>query len=132
MNDRLYFLLGDLFSNMLVGAIVASLCAWMVSTEWNMLVAMLVGMPLGMLLALVLGLVLLFRYFGANEVMVPTMLTGMFTGMLVCMIAAMQTLPIGLSALLGALIGAFTLCFCNYSDYLIRGVKVSQNQSEQE
>ncbi len=125
MNDNVYFLIGDVASNILVGAAVAVLCNLMISTDWNMFLAMLVGMPFGMILALVMGLLLLFRYFGAHEVMVPTMLTGMMTGMLASMVAAMQPFTIGLAALLGAFTGIFTLGFCHYSDYLIRGSKSS-------
>jgi len=121
MNDKLYFILGDIFSNLLVGISAAIVSVSLINPEWPMIIAMLVGMPLGMLLALLLGLFLLYRYFGANEVMIPTMLSGMVAGMLSAMGAAMSTLTLAQAALLGAGVGALMLAFCSYSDYLIRG-----------
>ena len=130
MNDRFYFLLGDILSNMLVGAAAAAVCALLIDPDWNMLLAMLLGMPLGMLLALLLGLFLLYRYFGANEVMVPTMLSGMAAGMLTAMTAAMQPLSVSSAALCGALVGLAILGFCYYSDYLIRGEHLRKGSRE--
>lgn len=120
MNDRCYFLLGDSLTNIVIGAFSALLCVTLIDTDWNMVLAMLVGMPLGMLLALILGLLVFFRYFGANEVMVPSMLTGMTAGMLVSMLAAMQPTSYSKAAVLGAITGLVVLAFCYYSDYLIR------------
>ena len=78
--DRFYFLLGDVAANVLVGALVGVVCAAIVSPGWNMFVSMLGCMVLGMLLASLLAVPLM-RWFGAMEVMVPTMLGGMLSGM---------------------------------------------------
>ncbi len=121
MPDRLYFLLGDLLSNIVVGALAALVSALLVNPTWNMFVAMLLCMILGMLIAVVSGTFVFMRYFGAMEVMVPIMLGGMIAGMVVGMRAAM--LPVGVweAAKLGAGIGLIALLFCAYANYLIRG-----------
>ncbi len=121
MPDRLYFILGDIASNLATGAIVGLVCHLFVSTNWNMVVAMLLAMPVGMVLALILGLLLFYRYFGANEVMVPTMLTGMLSGMLVAMLLAMKPVSLMTAMGSGAATGLVCLVFCSYCDYLIRG-----------
>lgn len=120
MSDRLYFLFGDVLSNVLVGTLAALVCVPVVSPEWNMFVAMVVCMPLGMLTAVVLGTFLI-RWFGAMEVMVPTMLGGMTAGMVVGMACAMTPIDAGWAVRAGALIGLVALVFCRYADYLIRG-----------
>ena len=58
MDDRLYFIFGDLFSNCAVGALVGLVLAGLVGDGWNMLLAMLVGMGMGMILGLPLAIVL--------------------------------------------------------------------------
>lgn len=121
MPDRLYFIFGDIASNLITGAMVGMICYLFINTNWNMMVAMLIAMPVGMFLALVLGLLLFYRYFGANEVMVPTMLTGMLSGMLVAMLLAMKPLSLIVAMGYGAITGLICLLFCNYCDYLIRG-----------
>jgi len=83
MESRIYYLLGDLFSCALVSVVVAVLCAYIFSSAWPMPVLMLVSMVLGMFLALVLNIAGgLIYFFGAMEIMVPTMLVGMFAGMM--------------------------------------------------
>ncbi len=124
MPDSVYFLIGDLVSNMVVGACAALLCWAFIDPSWNMLVAMLVAMPVGMLVALVLGVLVFMRYFGAMEIMVPTMLGGMLAGMLVGMNAAMMPVAAWSAAKHGALIGLLVLAFCSYASYLIKGVTV--------
>lgn len=85
MDSRLYFVLGDLFSCILVGAVVGWISC-VAFAGWNMWLAMIVAMPLGMLLATLLwfplGII-----FGAMEVMIPTMFSGMASGMLLGMSA---------------------------------------------
>ncbi len=82
MDSRLYFVLGDLAANLLVGALAGWLSAVVIGTGWNMFLAMFLAMGLGMLV----GLVLFFPLgmaFGAMEVMLPTMFSGMLAGMVV-------------------------------------------------
>lgn len=125
MSDRWYFLLGDIISNLSVGAAAGVLSVLFVDTEWNMFSGMLVGMGCGMLVALLLGPLLFMRYFGAMEVMVPTMLGGMLSGMLVGMGAAMVDYSLYEALSRGAVIGLVVLIFCAYANYLISGAAKS-------
>ncbi len=131
MNDRLYFLFGDVVSNVVVGAAAGLLCCLLVSPAWNMLIAMLVCMPLGMVLAMVLSPFLI-RWFGAMEVMVPTMLGGMLAAMFVGMASAMMPIGIGEALRAGALAGLIALAFCRYADYLIRGSQRMRREGDRE
>lgn len=97
MDSRLYFVLGDLASNLLVGALAGWLSALVIGVGWNMWLAMFLAMALGMLV----GLVLFFPLgmaFGAMEVMLPTMFSGMLSGMVVGMWTAMHPVS-GVTAL---------------------------------
>ena len=49
MDSRLYFILGDLVSNLLVGAIAGWLAALVIVTGWHMIPAMFLAMAVGML-----------------------------------------------------------------------------------
>ncbi len=88
MDQRLYFVLGDLALNILAGALIGWLIWLITPAAWNMWPAMLLGMFLGMLFAAILfipaGI-----FFGAMEVMMPLMLTGMVSGMVIAMRAGM-------------------------------------------
>ena len=81
METRLYFVLGDLFANVLVASAAAGLCTWLIGGSWGMLPGMLTGMLLGMLVAMLISLPLLSPLLGVMEVMSPCMLSGMFGGM---------------------------------------------------
>ena len=118
MERRLYFMVGDLLAVTVVGALAGVLMTAVIGTGWNMLVAMLVGMALGMLVALP-GSFAFMPFFGAMEVMVPTMLAGMLSGMWVGMFAAMTPLSAGAGLRFGALIGLFAwLCTTTLNAFL--------------
>ena len=121
MPNRIYFLLGDLLSNLTVGAIAAALSVLFIDAQWNMFTGMVLGMACGMVVAILLGPLLFMRYFGAMEVMVPTMLGGMLSGMVVGMGAAMMDYTLIDAVKHGAAIGFVVLVFCAYANYLIRG-----------
>ena len=104
MDNRLYFIFGDLVSNVTAGVISALGAALLVGTGWNMLVAMLVMMALAMALCLFLSLALGIL-FGAMEIMVPMMLSGMFGGMFGGMWLAMAEVPLAHLAWLGTITG---------------------------
>ncbi len=112
MDNRLYFVAGDFFSNILVGLSAALANAAMISSHWPMPAAMIISMVLGMIIAILLNFVLLLRYFGAMEVMLPTMLSGMLAGMAAGMTASMTDLSLGSAALLGCFIGACVCVYC--------------------
>lgn len=84
METRAYFLFGDLFGNLIVGALAAIVCGYLFS-GWPMIVGMIVAMFLGMIISTVLTLAVLLKWFGAMEVMLPVMTTGMFSSMVVVM-----------------------------------------------
>ena len=114
METRPYFLFGDCFSNALIGAISGYAgVAWMPHALgfWP---GMLISMAAAMLLAMLLALTLLLRWFGAHEVMVPTMIGGMSANMSVCVLAHRYGLGALDGAMLGALIGLGVL-FLTYA-----------------
>ena len=123
MDSRLYFVLGDLAGNILVGAVAGWLSALVIVTGWHMVPAMFLAMALGMLV----GLVLFFPLgmaFGAMEVMVPTMFSGMLAGMAIGMWAAMHPVA-GIDALLAGgscgLLGIIVVWLLNHA---VRGRRV--------
>ena len=99
MEKRLYFIFGDILSNAAIGGLTGLGAAGLVSTGWNMLIGMGIGMLVGMGMSF-LALLIFCPFFGAMEVMLPTMLAGMLLGMA----AAMQTLSQSQAAGIGAMI----------------------------
>lgn len=121
MDKRLFYVVGDLVANVIIGVIVA-LTAWaIVGPTWNMWLSMGSMMALGM----VLGLVLFFPFsikLGAHETMIPAMYTGMWAGMFVGMIASMMPLTLRHAAELGAMVGAAEIIFIWIVNTLLRGI----------
>ena len=109
MEHRIYFIIGDILSVATTGAAVSLACLALTPSDWNMFIAMLAGMAIGMITALVISGALFVRYFGAMEVMVPSMLTGMFTGMFISMAATMSSPTYSASACFGVVTGLITL-----------------------
>ena len=120
MQDRTYFLLGDIVSNASVGALAGLAAHWLVNPGWWMLPAMVVAMVLGMVIASVAAVPFM-RWFGAMEVMLPTMLGGMLAGMVVGMAGAMHPVSTATAIKTGALVGLLAWGACSYVDYLLRG-----------
>ena len=56
MDSRLYFVLGDLGGNILIGLVVGWSCAMLVAVGWPMFMTMLLTMAIGMLLGLIFWL----------------------------------------------------------------------------
>ncbi len=108
MEKRPYFVLGDIFSNVFVGALVGLAASAMVGEGWNMVVGMAGGMGVGMVLAL-LSLLVFCPLFGALEVMLPVMLSGMASGMGVGMLASGRALCGSSATGLGALMGGVVI-----------------------
>jgi hypothetical protein len=122
MDSRLYFVLGDLGSNVLIGLVVGWLSALLVGVGWNMYLAMVVTMVLGM----VVGTILWFPlgiFFGAMELMLPAMLTGMASGMVVGMWAAMVPLGPNEAATIGAVCGLSSIVLVWIINNSMRGVR---------
>lgn len=122
MDSRLYFVLGDLAGNLLVGLAAGWLCSVIVGTGWNMFFTMLFTMALGM----VVGLMLFFPLgilFGAMEVMVPLMFTGMVSGMVVGMWCTMAPLSTSAAAFYGAICGLVSIVSIWIINNTVRGVR---------
>ncbi len=120
MDNRLYFIVGDLLVNILTGALVGLVCNLLIDTSWNMWVAMFVAMAIGMAMALLMffpaGML-----FGAMEVMVPQMQSGMWAGMVVGMWAAMHPLGNIAAIEVGALCGLAVIIIIWGLNSLLRG-----------
>jgi len=121
MDNRLYFVFGDLVSNIVIGALVGAVAVLLVSTGWNMWLAMVLMMVVGMVLSLVAAFGFIF-FFGAMEVMVPAMQTGMWSGMAVGMWQAMAPLSVTQGALVGAVTGLLVLNVTWVANTALRGV----------
>lgn len=127
MDSRLYFVLGDLFSNILVGVVAGWLAALVVGEGWNMFLAMVLAMVIGMAVGTILWLPL-GTLFGAMEVMLPTMFGGMLSGMVVGMWAAMA--PVGgfAAALVGGVCGLLSIVIVWVMNNTLRGVRTTPGE----
>lgn len=107
---RPYFVLGDIFTNVVAGTGAALCVSALVGARWNLLLAMAAGMVVGMLASSLVAL-LFMPLFGAFEVMLPSMLTGMISGMLAGMLESMRGLsPAGATGW-GALSGVASIAW---------------------
>ncbi|MGE0384392.1 MAG: hypothetical protein AB7Q97_06635 [Gammaproteobacteria bacterium] len=120
MNDRLYFLGGDILSNAGTGVLAGLVSAAIVDTGWHAVLAVPLCVVACLLLSMVVGPFVFMRYFGAMEVVVPNLLTAATTAAVVGARAAMVPYPALQAAWHGAIIGLAVLAFTRYCDYLIR------------
>ena len=81
MEKRLYFIAGDLFSNIVVGIVATGVTTLLIGGNMPMLPGMLAGMVVGMILAMGISMGVLAPRLGIMEVMMPCMVTGMVGGM---------------------------------------------------
>jgi hypothetical protein len=128
MDDRLYFVLGDLLANIVMGALVGAVAVWLVGSGWNMWLAMLLMMALGMVLGLAGALGFGFL-FGAMEIMVPVMQTGMWSGMVVGMWQTMAPLSATQGALVGGVTGVMVLNVVWVANTALRGVVLEHGET---
>lgn len=124
MDNRLYFVLGDLFANIIVGLLVGGLSWLIVSTGWNMWLAMVLMMAVGMLAALILWIPVGIQ-FGAIEAMVPAMLSGMLSGMVLGMWCAMVALSGTAASAIGGVCGLVGIVFIWVANNSLRGISAS-------
>ena len=124
MDHRLYFIIGDLLSNISVGILMAVLATLLISTGWNMFIAMALMMLFAMVLCLFLAL-LLGSFFGAHEIMVPVMFSGMFSGMLSGMWLAMAPVPVLQLVYLGTATGLVVICIIWFINAQLRGIQTT-------
>jgi hypothetical protein len=125
MDNRLYFVLGDILSTIVIAALIGALSVVIVDTGWNMWLAMVLMMVIGMALALP-GAFLFGYWFGAMEIMVPVMQAGMWSGMVVGMWQAMSPLSVQQGMLIGAVTGLVVLNVIWVANIALRGIFVSQ------
>lgn len=123
MEQRIFFIAGDVLSNSVMGIAAALLAINTVDPSWYMPLAMLAGMVTGMGLSLVLMPVFV-GLFGAMEVMLPVMLTAMLAGMVFGMAGSMYELTTLEVVAGGGLTGILTLLLTYAADARIR----SRNQ----
>ncbi|NND53875.1 MAG: hypothetical protein HKN56_02765 [Gammaproteobacteria bacterium] len=81
MEKRLYFVAGDVLSNIAVGIVSTGVATLLIGGNLPMLPGMLAGMVVGMVIAMGMSMGLLAPRLGIMEIMMPCMLTGMFGGM---------------------------------------------------
>jgi hypothetical protein len=122
MDSRLYFVLGDLFSNILVGIVAGWLTVLVVGVGWNMVVAMVLAMLIGMIVGLVLWFPL-GTLFGAMEVMLPVMFGGMLSGMVVGMWAAMMPVSSYEAVAVGGVCGLVAIVIIWIMNNALRGIR---------
>lgn len=122
MDNRLYFVLGDLFSNLLTGGLVGWLAWLLISPSWNMIVAMILMMVLGMIVAIILWLPVSI-FVGAMEAMVPMMLTGMISGMVVGMWLTNEYLAASSSFYIGTVCGLISIVVIWIFNSALRGTE---------
>jgi len=124
MDKRLYFVLGDLFVNVLGGSLIGWVIWLLTPGAWNMWLVMLIAMVLGMLFAVVL-FIPASMFLGAMEVMVPLMLTGMVAGMAVGMHAGMTVIGAGQAVFEGALAGLAVIVVVWIINHCLRGPQLA-------
>ena len=117
---RPYFLLGDILTTGLVGALVGLVCVAATGVGWSHALAMLWGMVLGMTLSMVVSTVMGI-WFGAFELMLPAMLGGMLSGMVVSMREAAGGLSLDEAVILGAAWSWAALLFTYVANLALRG-----------
>jgi hypothetical protein len=123
MDSRLFFDVGDIVANILVG-IAAGWLSWLViGPGWPMIAAMVVAMALGMLVALLLFPALSY-FWGAMEVMVPTMFSGMLSGMIVGMLVTMVPVLPGGVTFVGGSLGLLGIVVVWVVNNAVRGIRI--------
>lgn len=122
MDHRLYFILGDLLINLVVGAIVGWFAWLIVGPQWNMFLAMWLMMIVGMLIALV-AFIPASILFGAMEVMLATMFSGMLSGMVVGMWIPMSALNATQAMVYGGLAGLAGILIIWSMNARLRGIQ---------
>ncbi len=119
METRPYFVLGDIVSNVGVGALIGVACAWLFPSGWNIVVTMIAGMIFGMVVSLPMAF-LLSGLFGAMETLLPVMTTGMVAGMVVTMQSSLTTMRPEETARIGASCGLAVVIVTYLANAFIR------------
>lgn len=110
MERRIYFIAGDVLTNLAAGIFGAWLAWLAVSGDWSMLMAMVVGMIIGMAAGSFCG-IFFTPLFGSMELMLPASLSGMLGGMTVAMLHIMIGISAAYAAWCGGAAGLLSLAF---------------------
>jgi hypothetical protein len=127
---RPYFLLGDLLTTGLTGALAGLVCVAATGVGWNHALAMLWGMVLGMALSIPVATAMGI-WFGAFELMLPAMLGGMLSGMVVAMWEADGGMGWSEAAFVGALWSWAALLFTYLANIMLRGEAPPQRRARE-
>jgi len=125
VEKRLFFVFGDLLTNLVIGGCAALLVSLAVPQSWGMFVGMLAGMVLGMLFASLLSF-LFIPFFGAMEVMIPAMTTGMLSGMVAGHLAATYHLSEANLLCVGSVLGATVVAVTYALNAFLKGEATDQ------
>ncbi len=104
MKRRIYFIFGDMVSNVIIGGAAGVVSRALVNETWRAVPAMAAGMALGSVIAAAASLVFML-FFGDFEIMLPGMFSGMLSGMFTAMMEAMGPIKVLQAAGWGAIIG---------------------------
>jgi hypothetical protein len=104
MKRRIYFIFGDMISNVIIGGAAGYVSHALVNESWRAVPAMAAGMVLGSVIAVAASLVFML-FFGDFEIMLPGMFSGMMSGMFIAMVVAMGQIKVLQAAGWGAVIG---------------------------
>ena len=118
MKRRIYFIFGDLISNVIIGGSAGVVSHAVVNESWRAVPAMAAGMILGSVIATAASFVFML-FFGDFEIMLPGMFSGMLSGMFMAMAQAMGPIRTLQAAGWGAVIGLapFTAVYLLNSRY---------------
>ncbi len=129
MNDKQWFLFGDILSNLFIGVVSAWLCALWFEAGENMVIAMLLGMLVPMLVSMPFALIF-GRYFGALEIMLPMMLTAMLAGMFVAMRATMGDMLAFDINMYGVLSALVVLLWVKFLDFRLMALALKEKNND--
>ena len=104
MKRRIYFIFGDMISNVIIGGAAGVVSRALVNESWRTFPAMAAGMVLGAVIATAASVVFML-FFGDFEIMLPGMFSGMLSGMFTAMMEAMGPIKLLQAAGWGAIIG---------------------------
>ena len=104
MKQRIYFIFGDMISNVIIGGTAGIASRALVNETWRSIPAMAAGMVLGSVIATLASFVFML-FFGDFEIMLPGMFSGMLSGMFMAMAEAMGPIKLLQAAGWGAIIG---------------------------
>jgi len=111
MEKRLFFVVGDLLSNVLIATVAIAVTTLLIGGRLGMAVGMIIGMVVGMLIATAIGMGFIARRLGIMEVVMPACLSGMLGGMWGGMwsLSVVETLQWGLITGTGVMVAVYLL-----------------------